>query len=451
MNESVTELQTIWVKVKQELEKTVEDARFFDVFLSDSSIHSIENGVVTIAVQSNFAVTILGSKYLEVIQNAARTILDQNVKVKFDTRDNLKTSTVSVEAKPTYFKNSTINPSLTFDNFISGPSNLEAKQAALYIASNPGKGFNPLFIYSNPGLGKTHLMQAIVNHIKETQPSKRALYCDSNDFVQEYVNFATGLKSEESLKEYISNFDVLLIDDIQNLATKERTCVYFFEIFNLLYSHNKQIVISSDKHPSDLKHFEERLKSRFASGLTVSINQPDVDTCVAILKNKIENSPVDINSFEPKVLEFIASRFCKNIRDIDQAFNKLIWYVTNFRPAKYISMDIAMEALQSLIDVKEEKQKLNEQKIITVVADYYNVTASQITGPSRQGTIAMARHISMYLIRQMLDTPYTKIGMIFGGKDHSTVMSGVEKVDKELKTNSALSTAIGEIKSQLKA
>lgn len=451
MNESVTELQNIWVKVKHELEKSVEDPRFFDVFLSESSIHSIENGTVTVAVQNNLAVTILSSKYLDVIQNAARAVLGQSVKVKFNTADNLKSTVVAAEAKPSFFKNSTINPSFTFDNFISGPSNLEAKQAALYIASNPGKGFNPLFIYSNPGLGKTHIVQAIVNHIKETQPGKKALYCDANDFVQEYVNYATGVNKEHSLKEYILSFDVLVIDDVQNLANKEQTCVFFFDVFNFMYAHNKQIVITSDKHPADLKNFEERLKSRFSGGLTVSINQPDITTCVSILKNKIENSPVDINSFDPKVLEFIAAKFSKNIRIIDEAYNKLIWYVTNFRPAKYIDMEIAMEALQSLIDVRTEKQRLNEQKIISVVADYYTLSPSQITGPSRQGKVAMARHISMYLIRKMLDTPYTKIGMIFGGKDHSTVMSGVEKVDKELKTNSALSTAIGEIKSQLKA
>ena len=218
-----------------------------------------------------------------------------------------------------------------------------------------------------------------------------------------------------------------------------------------MHANGKQIVITSDKHPSELKSFDERLKSRFVQGLTVSIEQPETSTCVLILQNKIENSPLNINSFDPKVLEFIASNFSKNMRDIDQAFNKLLFYVTSFRPTKYIDMDVATEALQSLIDVKDAKTKMNEQKIISVVSDYYNVTPSQLQGTSRQGKIAMARHISMYLIRKMLDTPYTKIGMIFGGKDHSTVMSGVEKVEKELKINTALETAINEIKNQLKS
>ena len=450
MNESVSELQSIWSKIKDELAKSVEDPRFFDVFLSESSIHLITESNITIAVNSNLAVTILKTKYMSTIEDAIYNVLGVHFKVIFDSKENLKTSSPNKLDKPNYFKNSTINPSLTFDSFVTGDSNLEAKQAALFVASNPGKGFNPLFIYSNPGLGKTHLLHAIVNYIHETQPSKKALYCDSTDFLQEYVAYATGQKLKNELEDFILNYDILLIDDIQNLATKEMTLVFFFDIFNKMHAKGKQIVITSDKHPSELKSFDERLKSRFVQGLTVSIEQPETSTCVLILKNKIENSPLNNNSFDPKVLEFIASKFSKNMRDIDQAFNKLLFYVTSFRPTKYIDLDITMEALQSLIDVRDAKQKLNEQKIISVVADFYNIAPSQLTGPSRQGTVAMARHIAMYLIRKMLNTPFTKIGMIFGGKDHSTVMSGVEKVEKELEINSALETAVTEIAKQLK-
>ncbi|MBQ0008781.1 MAG: chromosomal replication initiator protein DnaA [Firmicutes bacterium] len=451
MNESISELQSIWSKIVEELHANIEDTMFFDVFLDESSIHSIDGDVLTIAVNSNLAVKILSSKYVDVVEAAAKTVLGHPCKAKFNIKENLKDAPVSVEQKPVYFNNSTVNPSFVFESFVTGPCNLEAKQAAIYIANYPGKGFNPLFIYSNPGLGKTHLLHAIYNHVKTTMPGKKALYCDSTDFIQEFVKGMTGEKSVNDLKDYLTSFDVFLIDDIQMMANKEQTCGFFFEIFNIMYSKGKQIVITSDRHPSELKSFDERLKSRFAGGLTVNINQPDDVTCVSILKSKIENSPLDINSFDQKVLEFIAAKFSKNIRDIDQALNKLVWYVTNFRPTKYIDMDVALESLQSLIDVKDSKQKLNEQKIISVVADKYNLTPSQITGPSRQGTVAMARHIAMYLIRQMLDTPYTKIGITFGGKDHSTVMSGVEKVEKELKTNTNLEQAINEIKNQLKA
>lgn len=450
MAESITELQNLWSAINKKLREDVEDVRFFDVFLSESYIHSFEGNTMTVAVNSNLAATILSTKYMNVFQEAVKSVIGTNVKIKFDVAENLK-SNAPVEDKPQYFKNSITNPNLTFDNFVTGPSNLEAKQAAVYIASNPGAGFNPLFIYSNPGLGKTHLLQAIVNFIREKNPGKKALYCESGDFLQEFVETSTGEKQIESLKKFVINHDVLLIDDIQQLSSKDKTLSFFFDIFNRLVSSGKQLVITSDKAPSELKGFEERLKSRFASGLTVMINQPEVPTCVAILRSKIENSPLDINSFDPKVLDFIGEKFSKNVREIDSALNKLIWYVTSYRPTKYIDMTIAMEALQNLIDVKDAKQKLSEQKIINVVADYYGLTPSQVTGPSREGKPTMARHVAMYLIRSMLDVPFTKIGYMFGGKDHSTVMSGVNKVEKSLKTNELLQTAISDIKSRLKS
>ena len=451
MPETVTELQNLWSAIIRKLRENVEDVRFFDVFLSESFIHSYENNTMVVCVNSKLAAAILEQKYMSVFQQVGKSVTGANVKFKFDVADNLKTNVAPAKEKPVYFKNSIVNQNLTFDNFITGPSNLEAKQAAMYIASNPGKSFNPLFIYSNPGLGKTHLLQGIVNFIREKIPGKKALYCESGDFFQEFVDFASGQKQIDSLKAFILSHDVLLIDDIQLLSNREKTLVFFFEIFNRLVTQGKQIVITSDKAPSELKGFEERLKSRFSSGLTVMINQPEVPTCVAILRSKIENSPLDINSFDPKVLDFIGDKFSKNVREIDSALNRLVWYVTNYRPTKYIDMTTAMEALQNLIDVKEAKQKLSEQRIINVVSDYYGVTPSQMTGPTREGKVTMARHVAMYLIRSMLDVPFTKIGIIFGGKDHSTVMSGVTKVEKSLKTNTLMQTAISEIKSQLKS
>ena len=451
MPETITELQNLWAAINRKLKENVEDVRFFDVFLAESYIHSYQNNVMVVAVKTGLAATILSTKYLNVFQDSVKAVVGTNVKVKFDVAENLSSTEAPVEDKPVFFKNSMINPHLTFDNFVTGPSNLEAKQAAVYIASNPGAGFNPLFIYSNPGLGKTHLLQAIVNFVREKMPGKKALYCESGDFLQEFVESASGTKSLDSFKKYMNSHDILLVDDIQMLASKDKTLVLFFDVFNKMSQSGKQIVITSDKAPSELKGFEERLKTRFASGLTVMIKQPEIPTCVAIVKTKIENSPLDINSFDPKVLDFIGEKFSKNVREIDSALNKLIWYVTSYRPTKYIDMTIAMEALQNLIDVKDAKQKLSEQKIINVVAEYYNKTPSQITGSSREGEITLARHIAMYLIRSMLDVPFTKIGFIFGGKDHSTVMSGVNKVEKSLKTNEQLQKAVSELKTRLKS
>jgi len=448
MSESITELNNIWQKVKSSLETKVEDIRFFDVFLNGTSIHSFENNKMIIATDTELAVTILSSKYTPIITQTIKEILGTDVKVTFEYIENLKKAAPKEEEKPLFFKNVRINRNLTFDNFVSGPSNLEAKQAALFVSHNLGKGFNPLFIYSNPGLGKTHLLQAVANEVNEKEPGKRVLYCEANDFIEQYVTY---VKDVNSLTSFIKSFDVLLIDDIQFLASKEKTCDFFFNIFNHYLNQGKQVVITSDKHPQDLKGFEERLKSRFVAGLTVSIAQPDVSTCADILRSKINGGPVNIEQFDPKVIDFIAERFSKSGRDLDQALNKLIHYVVYYKPVKFISFDIAMEALQSLIDVKAAKQKLSEQRILNVVADYYNLMPSQLTGPSRQGNIALARHIAMYLIRSLLDIPFTRIGYLFGGKDHSTVMNGVTKVENSLKTNSLLQQAINEIKANLKA
>ena len=261
---------------------------------------------------------------------------------------------------------------------------------------------------------------------------------------------ASGEREADKLKNYIVRHDILLIDDVQMLGGKEKTTDFLFQIFQKMHNTNKQIVITSDKHPSELKGFDERLKSRFGGGLSISIASPDVQTCVSILKAKIEAGPLDINIFDQDVLDFIGQKFSKNIRNIDEALHKLVYYTTVFKPGKHIDMEIAMEALQPLVDVRSEKQKLSEQRIINVVADYYSLTPSQVTGSSREYKIALARHVSMYLIRTLLDTPFTRIGAMFGGKDHSTVMSGVEKVERELKTNSNLQEAVNELKKRLK-
>lgn len=450
MGESISELNHIWSKVLENLEQKIDDRRFFDVFLSGSKIYSFEGSTMVISAGTSLAVNILSTKFLQDITTAVKEVTGKNVNITFELADNLKEKTPVVE-EAKYFKYSQVNESLTFDNFVTGPCNIEAKQAALLIAQNPGfRDYNPLFIYSDSGLGKTHLLSAIVNYIKEYGKGKTALYCSATDFLEEYLMAASGEREADKLKNYIVRHDILLIDDVQMLGGKEKTTDFLFQIFQKMHNTNKQIVITSDKHPSELKGFDERLKSRFGGGLSISIASPDVQTCVSILKSKINAGPLDINIFDQEVLDFIGQKFSKNIRNIDEALHKLVYYTTVFKPGKHIDMEIAMEALQPLVDVRSEKQKLSEQRIINVVADYYSLTPSQVTGSSREYKTALARHVSMYLIRTLLDTPFTRIGAMFGGKDHSTVMSGVEKVERELKTNSNLQEAINELKKRLK-
>ena len=214
---------------------------------------------------------------------------------------------------------------------------------------------------------------------------------------------------------------------------------------------NRQVVITSDKQPSELSGLEDRLVTRFTKGLTVKINEPDQNTCVEILKKKIIASGLDINNFDDSVLYFFAEKFSKDIRELEGALNRLMFYIISNKQTGRITMDVAVDAVQSLVGGKSISTQLNEQKIINVVADYYNLTSSQLTGKIRTGQIALARHIAMYLIRIKLDVPLKKIGDMFGGKDHTTVMSGISKVEKELKTNDTLKAAVEELEKRLKA
>lgn len=453
MNESISEVTRSWTRILAEIQEAINDSRIFDAFISDSRPVSYSNGKLVVAFNSGLAISLMSTKYKETFEGIIKRELgNDNLKIEFV--DAAKVTEIEVKkepVKPQYFTSSSINRRETFDNFVIGPSNKPAYQAALYIAGNSGKLYNPLFIYSNPGLGKTHLLNAIGNYIEEKSGDKKALYVTSDDFMSEFVSVVRGEESGEKLKQFIVSHDILLIDDIQLIAGKEQTETFFFQVFTKMYNLGKQIVITSDKHPQQLKGFEERLVSRFQSGLTIEILSPEIDTCVKILETKIKSSPLNLESFDPDVLRFVAEKFSKNIRSIDEALHRIVFYATSINPTDRVTMDVALEALQPLIDVKESKSKLSEQKIINAVCDYYNVTPSQLTGKSRPSNIVLPRHICMYLIKDMLDTPYTKIGMTFSGKDHSTVMAAVKKVETELKTNSLLETAVNDIKKSLKS
>ena len=234
------------------------------------------------------------------------------------------------------------------------------------------------------------------------------------------------------------------------LVGKRKTEEMFFSIFQTLYQSGKQIVITSDQHPSKLDGLDERLKSRFTQGLPLSINPPDKSTCEAILRMRIEANGLDVSQFDPEVISYFASKFSTNIRELEGALNRLIFYVVNIRPSHHITLELAMDSVRGLIDVKSDEANLSIAKIIDVVADYYNLATVQITGKIRTNQIALARHIAMYLCRTLLDAQYVKIGEAFGGKDHATVMSAIAKVGKMLKTDEGLKNTVAELEERLK-
>ena len=281
-------------------------------------------------------------------------------------------------------------------------------------------------------------------------PNANILYINTSDFVEEYIRFVRAEKDSRSMKDFFKNVDILLLDDVQLLAGKDKTAEMFFYIYQDMINRGKRVIITSDKQPNELKGLEDRLVTRFSQGLTIKIGEPDLDSSVEILKQKIKDFGMDVGKFDANVILFLAEKYSSNVRDLEGAVQNLFFSCLDLSSEDRITMDVAIRAVSSIKGGKNIAAQLSEQKIINVVADYYNLTPSEITGKVRTGQISLARHIAMYLIRKHLDVPLKKIGDMFGGKDHTTVMSGISKVDKELKTNKQLQDAIEELEAKLK-
>ena len=457
MNNSISEIARIWQQTLKIVDKRLNDRNMFDSFFANTYIYDIKGNTVTVAVNSATAERLLSSKYIDVIKDAIGEVTDNNYDLVFVQQSSITKSNIrninnqkDVE-EPSFFKDAKLRDTLNFDSFVEGDFNKEAYRAASVISQNPGKVFNPLFIYSNSGLGKTHLLHAIGNHIKSKNPKAKILYIDANDFVEEYVKFVKGEKESETLKDFFSTVDVLLFDDVQFLENKVKTEEMFFYIYQKMVNNDKQIVITSDRQPNELKGLEDRLITRFSQGLTVKINTPDQNTCVKILEKQIENEGLKIDNFDPAVLYFYAEKFSSNVRELDGAFNRLIFYVSQIKQVEKITLDVAIEAVQNITGIKNVAAQLSEQKVINVVADYYKLTPNELIGKTRTGQIALARHVAMYLIRINIDIPLTKIGNMFGGRDHTTVMNGILKVENMLKTDESLKAVINDLQKTLKS
>ena len=449
---TLSEIAQLWARVLDRLQTKINDRHIFDSFFVDTYIHAIEADEIKVVVSSGLASNLLSTKYIDVLALTVAEVTQTNFKLVFLQKGELEKNIKANEKKSSFFANSFVNRKYTFDNFVVGTSNREAHQAAVLIASNPGKlfNYNPLFIYSQSGLGKTHLLHAIGNYIRENAPSLKVLYITTDDFVDEFIKYVSGEKDSDNMKDFFKAIDVLMVDDIQFLSEKVKTEEMFFHIFNHLVNAGKQIILTSDRHPSEIRGVESRLVTRFNSGLTMNITVPDLPTRVAILKKKIEANGLDITYFDEEVFHFFAERFSNNVRELEGALNRLVFYVINIKQTKHITMALAIESVQPLIGSGVTLSSLTENRVINTVADYYNLTSQQLTGRIRTNQIAMARHMAMYLIRTLLDVPFLKIGALFGGKDHSTVMNAVKKVEKSLKVDEAIATAIDQLEKRLK-
>ena len=457
MNNSISEIARIWQETLKKIDERLDDRNVFDNFFANSYIYDIRGNTATVVVASAVAERLLSSKYIDIIKDALTEVTDNNLDLVFVqqnsiTKSNIRSnSTQKDNAEPTFFNDTQLKNELTFDSFVEGEFNKEAYKAATVVAKEPGQIFNPLFIYSNSGLGKTHLLHAIGNRIKSKNPSAKILYINANDFVDEYIKFAKGEKESQTLKDFICGFDALLFDDVQFLENKVKTEEFFFYIYQKMANNDKQIVITSDRQPNELKGLEDRLITRFNQGLTVKINNPDQNTCVKILEKQIKNAGLDSNNFDPAVLLFYADKFSDNVRELQGKFKRLIFYVSEMKQVEKIDLDVAIEAVQNITNIKNAAAQLSEQKVINVVSNYYKLTPTELTGKTRQGQIALARHIAMYLIRINIDVPLTKIGTMFGGRDHTTVMNGILKVENMLKTDESLKMVVNNLQKALKS
>ena len=345
----------------------------------------------------------------------------------------------------TELEKSNLNPNYTFDTFVIGDNNRHAHAACVAVAEEPASNYNPLFLYGESGLGKTHLMQAIAHHIIINNPDLKVLYVTSETFTNDVIESIKKNKSEELRSKY-RNLDVLLIDDIQFVIGKDSTQTEFFNTFNDLYNASKQIIISSDKPPKDLETLEERMRTRLAWGLPVDIHTPDYETRMAILRRKQQMEHVIIPD---DILDYIANNVVSNIRDMEQAIHKISFYKRLEGQNEELTVQKAEDILKDVISANSIKETTPEI-IIQIVSDYTGISVNDITSSKRSNEIATARQISMYLCREYLDRiSLQQIGDAVGGKDHTTVLSGIKKIKNLKETDSSVKNTIEDIEKKL--
>ena len=418
----------------------------FDSFFTTLEIKDIVGSVVTITIDTKWSLDVV-EPYLTHLQEIYNTVTNGHYQLHLMTEEGFKQSHAKQEHLLHFDDH--LNPDLTFDNFVIGNSNRIAQNASLAVAMKPGISYSPLFIHSNSGLGKTHLLNAIGNYAKKRDPSINVLFTTSENFVNEYIQSLAHHAMDEFNYKY-RQMDILLIDDIQFMATKESSSEIFFNIFNTLISNKRQIAITSDKPSRDLKGMESRLVSRFSSGLTVSIDTPEFETAKAILRKKIEIENVDYPITE-EVLDFIATHFNTDVRELEGSLKRLLFYkLICGKKLDIIDLNFALEAFSDSYSQPTQKKELTVSNIKKCVADYYNLTVAQINSKSRTSSIIVARHIAMYLVRELIeDISFIQIGHEFGGRDHSTVMKACHKVQQKLEKDMNYRQAIQDIKKKL--
>jgi chromosomal replication initiator protein len=422
----------VWDQILQSLAEEI-DASSFDIWFSMVKFKTFRHNRVYVSVPNSLTKEWIESRYLDNLQNKIRTLTDQNIELVLNTESQIE--------KDGMF--TTFNHKYTFDTFVVGNSNRFAHAACYAVGESPSKAYNPLFIYGGVGLGKTHLMQAIGHHIMKKKRDYSVVYVSSEQFTNELIS---SIKDDNMVgfRNRYRRVDVLLIDDIQFLAGKERTQEEFFHTFNTLYESNKQVVISSDRPPRNIPTLEDRLRSRFEWGLITDIQPPDLETRIAILRKKAQtedfNVPYD-------VLDYIANYIDSNIRELEGALVRLVAFATITN--KPLNMATASEALKDILPPPQPK-KITIESIQKTVSQYYGLEVSELLSKKRNKQLVHPRQIAMYLCRRLTDASYPQIGEQFGGRDHTTVIHANEKVERDLQTDGELAAAIDDLSKKIK-
>lgn len=423
----------------------------FDNWLRPLEVYGIEQNILYILVPSDqMSLNYISKRYLLPLKVAIAEITGHEYELKLLLpeqargmhKDGAKVSKPSFSEKT---ERSNLNQNYTFDTFVVGSNNRFAHSASLAVAESPGESYNPLYIYGGPGLGKTHLMHSIGHFIQENDPNAKIIYVTSEQFTNEVIeSIRSGNASAmNKFREKYRTIDVLMVDDVQFIIGKESTQEEFFHTFNALHSARKQIILTSDKPPKDMETLEERIRSRFEWGLMADIGTPDYETRMAILRKKVEADDMILND---DVLNYIATNIKSNIRELEGALNKLLAF-SNLENVE-ITMEIAIRELSNIITPDKPKE-VTAQLIIEVVSEHFQVSLDQLISKSRSKDIARPRQIAMYLCKTMTDIQLESIGSMLGGRDHSTIIHGIQKISEEYESNASTRSLIETIKKKI--
>lgn len=436
----------------------------FSTWIKPLKVYDVINNTVFIMVNMNSSVEYIEKKYLLPLKVCIAEITGEEYEVSFISEDDDRLNEIQNMAVEASQKKRTksvaeragLNPKYTFDTFVVGGNNSFAHAVSVAVAESPGQVYNPLFLYGGVGLGKTHLMHSIAHFILDQNPKKKILYVTSETFTNELIESLKNGKSsgnESSMtkfREKYRNIDVLLIDDIQFIIGKESTQEEFFHTFNHLHTSGKQIIISSDRPPRDIETLEARLRSRFEMGMLADISSPDYETRMAILQKKIELDKLEKYNIPLDVIQYIATNIKTNIRELEGSLNKLIALYRLNNNEGTIDISLAAEALKDIIS-SDNNREVTPELILDIVAEHFNISIADLKSKKRNAEIANPRQVAMYLMRTMStkELSLKAIGAIFGGKDHSTIKYGIEKVKSEMETDETLANTVNIIKKKI--